>query len=191
MKKSNNTVRIIAGSLRGRRIGFPDHAGLRPSGDRLRETLFSWLHDALPDSHCLDMFAGSGVLGFESISRGAAQAVLLEQSQAVCRVLKENCELLAIDNLHIGCADALRPATLQRYCEPQSIDIVFIDPPFDGRIHQVAIDTLHESGVLAVSATVAVESAKRDNDFVVPAAWHLSREKLAGEVVLQLYSIDE
>lgn len=189
VKKNGNTVRIIAGSMRGRRITFPDADGLRPTGDRLRETLFSWLHEHLPGSHCLDMFAGSGVLGFESISRGASCAVLLEQSRAVCGVLQDNVGQLGIDNATVGCVDAMQPASLQRYCEAESISIAYIDPPFASHLQQAAISTLAASGVLAEGALVAVESGRRDARADVPSAWQMLREKTAGEVRLQLYRV--
>lgn len=189
VKKNGNTVRIIAGSMRGRRISFPDADGLRPTGDRLRETLFSWLHEHLPGSHCLDMFAGSGVLGIESISRGATRAVLLEQSRAVCGVLEDNIGQLGIDNAIVGCVNALQQESLQRYCETESISIAFIDPPFASHLQQAAISTLAESGVLAEGALVSVESGKRDTHADVPSSWQILREKTAGEVRQQLYCV--
>ena len=187
MKKSSNTVRIIAGTLRGRRISFPNVDGLRPTGDRLRETLFSWLHDALPQSHCLDMFAGSGVLGIECISRGAAHVVLLEQSHGVCKVLNDNIERLGIDNVTVARINAMRG--LQQYCAGRAVDIAFIDPPFEQHLQRQAMTALEESGVLARNALVAVESGRHDDLPSPPAGWQVEREKVAGNVRLLLYRV--
>ena len=89
-----NQVRIIGGDWRSRRIAFPDHAGLRPSADRVRETLFNWLGQDLGGQYCLDLFAGSGALGFEALSRGAASVVMVEKSRSVCDALRRNAGLL-------------------------------------------------------------------------------------------------
>src|SRR5487761_2774036 len=110
----SNQVRIIGCDWRSRRITFPDHAGLRPSADRVRETLFNWLGQDLGGQHCLDMFAGSGALGFEALSRGAASVVMVEMSRRVCAALRSNADLLGAKNLQLRCADALEFATAAR-----------------------------------------------------------------------------
>ena len=197
VKKSSNTVRIIAGTLRGRRISFPDAPGLRPTGDRLRETLFSWLHDSLPGSHCLDMFAGSGVLGIECVSRGAAHAVLLEQSRSVCKVLNDNIAQLGIDNVTVACVNAMQGLAHSSNSvvsnstggNSSTIDIAFIDPPFEQHLQPQAMTALDASGVLADNALVAVESGKRDDFPPPPAGWQVEREKVAGDVRLLLYRV--
>lgn len=186
LKKRRNRIRIIAGRLRGRFVTFSDHDGLRPTGDRLRETLFSWLQPFLHGSHCLDMFAGSGVLGFESISRGADSAVLFEKSAAVVAALEENAVSLDLKSSKIVCSDSLNGNKISDYCGANKIDIAFIDPPFGENLQQRAVDTLHASGVLAVGALVAVENDKRKSSLVLPAGWSQVREKFAGEVHLQL-----
>lgn len=190
MKKNSNKVRIIAGSLRGRQVNFPDHDGLRPTGDRLRESLFSWLHESLPGAHCLDLFAGSGVLGFEAISRGAASVVLAEKSTTVCRALRANAQLLGIDNIEIECADSTRMSALQNLRRGAPFDIVFIDPPFSAGLHQITVDALQQAQVLADQAIVSVESGKRNPSVQVPQRWNLQREKVAGEVRLQLFRVE-
>lgn len=191
VNKSQNKVRIIAGSLRGRIIQFPDAEGLRPSGDRVRETLFSWLQAYLPGSHCLDMFAGSGAFGFEASSRGAAQVVMLENSPLVCAELRRNATNLQADSITIQCCDSTAPDALRalKRAEAQPFDIIFIDPPFAMQLHQRAIEQLVVADVIADNALIYVESAKRDAGIVVPSGWTLSREKVAGQVRMCLYSL--
>lgn len=189
MKKRGNKVRIIAGRQRGRQVSFADHQGLRPTGDRLRETLFSWLQPELPGSRTLDMFAGSGVLGFESVSRGSQSVVLFEKSAAVSRQLQANVEALKLDEAKVVCADVLAPGVIASHCLAHSINIVFIDPPFDDELQQHAVDVLQASQVLAGQAMVSIENNKRAAELTLPANWQLQREKVAGEVRLQLFLV--
>ncbi len=190
VNKNQNRVRIIAGSLRGRIIDFPNAEGLRPSGDRVRETLFSWLQAYLPDSCCLDLFAGSGAFGFESLSRGAGHVVMLEKLPEVCQALGRNAEKMAAGNVMIKCGDAISLETLNSLGESgaRRFDIVFIDPPFAMQLHQHAIDQLVAADILAENALIYLESAKRDAGFNVPSGWTLSREKVAGQVRMCLYT---
>lgn len=196
-KKSRNKVRIIAGSLRGRLVGFPDEPGLRPTGDRLRETLFSWLQSSLPESRCLDMFAGSGALGFEAVSRGARQVVMFEKSRKVYTELCNSIDLLGINGVKLDCVDATRVDVLARYRsdiagdQNNGFNIVFIDPPFADLIHQKAVDCLIAANVLAENALVSLESGKRDSTVSVPGHWQLEKEKPAGEVCLRLYRVGQ
>ena len=121
-----NKVRIIGGDWRGRLIGFPAAEGLRPTPDRVRETLFNWLGQTLDGKACLDLFAGSGALGFEALSRGARRVVMVEQSPQVLRLLRENASKLGADRLDLVAADALK--FLSR--EEGMFDVIFLDPPF-------------------------------------------------------------
>lgn len=187
--KRGNKVRIIAGRWRGRLVTFAEHKGLRPTGDRLRETLFSWLQPVLPGSRCLDMFAGSGVLGFESISRGATAAVLIESSPRVVEMIDATAAALGTLDVKIICGNSLNKLTLTTHCEAGSVDIAFIDPPFGDRIQQQAVDNLFVSGVLAPDALIAIESDKRASVISAPPGWRLRREKVAGEVRLQLFLV--
>ncbi len=193
-KKSRNKVRIISGRMRGRLVSFPDQPGLRPTGDRLRETLFSWLLGRLPGSRCLDMFAGSGVLGFEAVSRGASKVVMIETSKQAYSELCKNVELLQLDNVVVECGDAISVVSSGLKSSADAMDdrfdVVFVDPPFAQQLHQTAIDALSAANVLADNAVVCVESAKRDKAISVPDHWILDREKVAGEVRLCLYRID-
>lgn len=191
LNKRRNRVRIIAGQLRGRFVTFSDNDGLRPTGDRLRETLFSWLQPTLPGCFCLDMFAGSGVLGFESISRGAESVVLLEKSAKVAATLRENATALDLQRCKIICADSLNISTIIEHCGTNTVDIAFIDPPFDDNLQQQAVDLLYESGALATDALIAVENNRHKSSLVMPAGWVQVREKFAGDVHLQLLRCED
>ena len=176
MAKSNQ-VRIIGGQWRSRRITFPDHEGLRPSADRVRETLFNWLGQDLDGQICLDLFAGSGALGFEALSRGAASVVMVEKSRSVCAALRRNAELLGAKNLQLHCADALEFATAAAADAAARFDVVFLDPPF-------ASGLLAQTLPLAVpllrpGARVYVESAAA---FAPGGGWQVLRQGRAGQV---------
>jgi 16S rRNA (guanine966-N2)-methyltransferase len=122
-----NRVRIIGGQYRRRLLDFPGSTGLRPTPDRVRETLFNWLGQDLPGWHCLDLFAGSGALGFEAASRGAERVVMIERDRAALVALEKNRAVLGANQVDILRADA--PAWLANDREP--FDLIFIDPPFD------------------------------------------------------------
>lgn len=181
----DNRVRIIAGTWRGRKLPFPSSEGLRPTGDRIRETLFNWLAPYLPNARVLDMFAGSGALGFEALSRGAAHCLMLEKTPAVAQSLQQNAQTLGANNLqlHAGCAEAW---LTQAASEP--FDVVFIDPPF-------AVQTLNQStlaaqlaarGLLNDGALIYVEQA-RDTPLALPAGFSLHRSLNAGQVTCALW----
>lgn len=175
-------VRIIGGEWRGRRLPVADAPGLRPSGDRARETLFNWLTPHLPGARCADLFAGTGALGFEAASRGAREVVLVERSRPLAAMLRESAELLKAERVEVVNADALewlkgRPGS--------SLDIVFIDPPFDGDLAQRALQGLVESGCLTPGALVYLECPGRRQPSL-PAGFGEDREKTLGEVRMAL-----
>ena len=123
-----NRVRIIGGVWRSRMIPFPDLPGLRPTPDRVRETLFNWLGQNLAGRRCLDLYAGSGALGFEALSRGAASITMVEYAPRACRALQDNAALLRAEGLNIVCGDALE--FLAGVPVSTRFDVVFLDPPF-------------------------------------------------------------
>lgn len=182
--KADNRLRIIGGRWRGRKLSFPDVAGLRPTGDRIRETLFNWLAPELPGARCLDIFAGSGALGIEALSRGAAVVTLLERDRAAAASLRSNLALLASEAGKVVEADAL--AWLQRGNSDEPFDIVFIDPPFAGGMWTGVLEALQQGGWLAEQASVYIESPA-DYSLVLPASWTLHRDKRAGSVAYRLY----
>lgn len=133
------TVRIIAGRLRGSRLPVAERPGLRPTSDRVRETLFNWLQHDLHGAAVLDLFAGSGALGFEAASRGAARVLLVERDPTLAAGLRDSAVRLQVDTLEVRCADALAPGTLR---PDEHFDGAFIDPPFAEGLWQQAIDVV-------------------------------------------------
>jgi 16S rRNA (guanine966-N2)-methyltransferase len=172
-------LRIIGGRYRGRKLPVPAQPGLRPTGDRVRETLFNWLAPVIEGAHCLDLFAGSGALGFEAASRGAAEVVMVEQAAPVVRMLEANAKLLGASVLRVVQGDALRwlegPA--------QTFDIVFLDPPFAvAGLLQRACDLLEARRWLAPRALVYLEAPAPDDLPALPGTWELLRDKRTGQV---------
>ena len=168
-------VRIIGGSLRGSRLPVPDLPGLRPSGDRARETLFNWLQGEVAGRRVLDLFAGSGALGFEAASRGAAEAWLLERDPRQAQSLADSARRLKAETVNVVCADAL--AWLAQ--PGPNFELVFLDPPFAAGLWQAAAAALQPR--LALQAWVYVELA-RDQAFATPAGWRLHRQGETREV---------
>lgn len=190
-KKANLSIRagqlrIIGGQWRGRKLPILASAGLRPTTDRGRETLFNWLQPALPDSHCLDCFAGSGALGFEALSRYAATACLLELDCHVVRQLEANQQKLDTCQVTVVQADTIQWLSQQG----TAYDIVFVDPPFRQGLTEKTIDLLESNGWLADRAFIYVERETHALALTVPACWTLFREKVAGQVSSRLYFRD-
>lgn len=176
-------LRIIAGRWRGRRITFHAVPGVRPTPDRIRETLFNWLQPVLPGSHCLDLFGGSGALSMEALSRGARSVLLLDTSTAVLRDVALNLRRLEAAGAELVCADALswlRTSAHGRW------DIVFLDPPFGQGMVASCLPLLAASGILAPMALVYVESGNKEPLPVLPDGWTLHRQKTAGQVCYRL-----
>ena len=176
-------VRIIAGRWRGRRLAVEDEPDVRPTPDRVRETLFNWLAPDLPGARCLDLFAGSGALGFESVSRGAAEAVLVDRSRAVCDRLREECARLdAADSVSVIEADALGWLTRRPTGTGAPFDIAFVDPPHRLEVHREVAIRLVEHGWLAPTARVWFEVVRRREPPDLPAGWTFLKSGRAGEV---------
>jgi 16S rRNA (guanine966-N2)-methyltransferase len=176
---SRNSVRIIGGGWRGRRVSFPDIPGLRPTPDRVRETLFNWLQHAISGARCLDLFAGSGALGLEALSRGAKQLVFVEQAVAAARALQEQLVRLGGEArgqvVEMGATRYLRAV-------PQAFDIVFLDPPFGRDALAEYIPLLDAGQWLKPGALVYLENEKQAGVPPLPAHWQLLKSKSAGEV---------
>ena len=175
-------MRIIGGQWRGRVLNFALVEGLRPTGSRIRETLFNWLMPILPGSRCLDVFAGSGALGFEALSRGAASCLLVEKNATAIKQLNQSINLLGTANARAIQADAL--AYLQ-HPPAELMDVVFLDPPFVLGVWDEAIRLL-EQHWLADVAYVYIEAPK-GHCITAPTHWHLHRQKDAGQVTYRLY----
>lgn len=177
-------MRIIGGDWRGRKLPVVDQTGLRPTSDRIRETLFNWLQFEVAGADCLDVFAGSGALGFEAKSRGAAQLVMLEKSAAACQQLKQNRTLLQAQAIDIVQTDSLQ--YLQQPAQ-RRFDLVFIDPPFGQGLVAPILERLFTNHWLNDQAWLYIEQEKTLDWPVFPAGWALYREKTSAQVRLGLW----
>jgi 16S rRNA (guanine966-N2)-methyltransferase len=175
-------VRIIGGEFRGRKLKIPAIADLRPTPDRVRETLFNWLAPIIQGAHCLDAFAGSGVLGFEAISRGAARVVMLDQSDVVVMLLQEELERFKIKNAEVYQANL--PLQLKKPEKP--FDIVFLDPPYQASLLKDTSVYLEENGFLAPNAWIYLESNQTLTAKDLPPHWEIMKSKKAGLVAYHL-----
>jgi 16S rRNA (guanine966-N2)-methyltransferase len=185
-ERANNSVRIVGGTRRGQRVRFPGVRGLRPTPERQRETLFNWLAAEVTGGHCLDLFAGSGVLGFEALSRGAAHVHAVDASKTAIRVLAANATRLGLDER----VTPLRMAAtrfLQRRARP--FDVVFLDPPYrQPALAAQAMALLSGNGWLAADARVYVELERTRALLEVPDGWTRLRRQAAGNALGLLYA---
>jgi len=179
-------LRIIGGIWRGRKLGFPDVEGLRPTGDRVRETVFNWLQPMLGDSRCLDLFAGSGALGLEAASRGAREVVLVETDRSAYQLLQSN---LAVLNA-LQCQLFHGRAEQFLASQQQPFDVVFIDPPFQSDVWTDIAHRLTAKGLLNDGARIYLEYPRRQDMPDLPSSWHLLKEKKAGDVKYCLFEFE-
>lgn len=169
MKSGNGKIRIIGGNWRGRKLTVPNINGLRPTPDRLRETLFNWLMPYINGATCLDLFAGSGALGFESVSRGAQRAVLIEQNLLAVHCLQQQLRHFPLAPIDIIHQDALKFLNQS----PTPFNLVFLDPPFYQNLLTPSLALLQQ-GWLAPHALIYVE-VEKNGSFYVPSHWELLR----------------
>lgn len=182
-KSGGGFVRIISGRWRGRKLPVHDVEGLRPTTDRVKETVFNWLAQDIPHARCLDLFAGSGGLGFEALSRSAEKVVMLELDKKAHQQLINNIKTLQSDDVEAINTDALSYLT-----NPGTpFDVVFIDPPFRKDLLTNTITQLENNGWLTDNAMIYIETEKELSDIETPAHWRLHREKIAGQVCYRLY----
>ena len=171
-------VRIIGGEWRGRKLHFPQSPAIRPTPDRVRETVFNWLQPHLPGARCLDLYAGSGALGFEALSRGAREVVFVDTDRDAVRSVVEMLQTLRCDRgraVHATAEAFLAQA-------PTPYDIVFLDPPFAERALPGLCERLEQHGWLAPGGRVYLEAAAAEGEPRLPAGWELLRSRRAGEV---------
>lgn len=172
-----NRLRIVGGRWRGTRIDFPPIAAIRPSPDRVRETLFNWLQTRIVGARCLDLFTGSGALGIEALSRGAAEVTFVDCEPQVGRHITQTLQRLSATGATVQVDDAAR--FLGR--TPSRFDVVFLDPPFASALLQAAFDQLPH-GWLADDAYIYVECPADVPLPALPAGWTVYRSKQAGQV---------
>jgi 16S rRNA (guanine966-N2)-methyltransferase len=182
----SRVLRIIGGRHRGRRLRFPAGVAIRPTPDRVRETLFNWLQPRIAGARVLDLFAGSGALGLEALSRGAAHVTFVEKDRRAAVAIEQLTLEWEEPGAIVECADALRWLAGPRADAPY--DIVFLDPPYDAAVLASAAASLAERGRLAPDARIYVESRARDPLPVLPAGWREQRAGRAGEVGYHLYA---
>ncbi|AIN65451.1 TPA: 16S rRNA (guanine(966)-N(2))-methyltransferase [Providencia stuartii] len=183
-------IRIIGGKWRGRKLPVRDSEGLRPTTDRIKETLFNWLMPIIREARCLDCFAGSGSLGFEALSRFADSVTFIELDKQNAQLLTENKARLQSDNANIINGNSLE--ILGQNGTP--FDVVFIDPPFRKGLLSDTIQLLEKNQWLADESWIYVESEAESPLTDIPTNWQLHREKIAGQVAYRLFirhSIEE
>ena len=173
-----HALRVIGGEWRGRRIRFPAVEAIRPTPDRVRETLFNWLQQDVRGSNCLDLYAGSGALGLEALSRGAASVVFVDADPVVARHLVATLSALGCDRGRVVVADATR--FLAGPAKP--FDLVFVDPPYAARALEGACRALDAGGWVRPGGLAYLEDRASEGEPVLPAGWTLLRSKRAGEV---------
>lgn len=189
MSSKISTIKIIGGKWRSRKIKFIATTGVRPTTNATRETLFNWLAPIINQANCLDLFAGSGALGFEALSRGAKYVVMIDAAIKVIKQLKENATLLQINN-DIDFYCALIPQYIKKI-PPQSFDIVFIDPPFYQDLVKPTCEKLAASNYLSPNALIYIEAEKKLNiETIKPPTWKVLRKKASGMVGSYLLQAD-
>jgi 16S rRNA (guanine966-N2)-methyltransferase len=183
----HSQLRIIGGQWRGRKLRFVPEQGLRPTTDRIRETLFNWLAPDIHGARCADLFAGSGALGLEALSRGAARCDFVDTSPGTLQQLRNH--LAALDALDRG---HCHPGPAERFLATAcgEYDLVFIDPPFGQALVDQTCRHLANSGLLAPGATIYIETAAGEAAPVVPENWIEHRAKKAGGVSYRLFSVN-
>lgn len=173
-----NKLRIIGGAWRSRNIVFDDAPGLRPTPSRVRETLFNWLQADIAGSRCLDLFAGSGALGFEAASRGAKRVVQVESNPQTCRRLKENITQLGANQLEVVQMEVGQYLTQAR----EQFDLVFLDPPFAHNLLVPSCQLIDAHNYLAPFAKIYLEAERNLILTDLPSSWQLLKDKTAGDV---------
>ena len=183
---TTNSLRIIGGSLRSRKISFPDAEGLRPTADRIRETLFNWLQFNLQGKHCLDLFAGSGVLGIEALSRGAASSLFLEQNAAAANSIADNLKRLGLESGEVCRTDALNWVN-SAVNSDRKFDVVFVDPPFSSSAVSDIFEALDTRPLFSENCKLYIESPVPLESMSTLQNWQQVKSKKAGKVFFSLW----
>jgi 16S rRNA (guanine966-N2)-methyltransferase len=179
-------LRIVAGKWRSRLLDIADAPGLRPTSERVRETLFNWLAPCIQGSRCLDLFAGTGALGFEALSRGATSVVFVENSRRAAKAIETSAQILDASGADVHCGDA---AEYVRNARPATFDIIFLDPPFADDRLEALCRLIDETGVLAPGGRVYLEQDRARPETPLPDRWHALKNKTAGNVRYMLIEV--
>lgn len=188
---ATSQLRVIGGDWRGRKLDFIPVDGLRPTPDRVRETLFNWLQSWVPGARCLDLFAGSGALGLEALSRGAESVTFIDSSNLSSQQLRQNLQLLKAQNGEVVQADVLQWLQQRITDMEPRYDLVFMDPPYRMDLIQPCCELLEVHNLLAEKAMIYVETESELGSPAVPANWQEYRQKTAGQVSYRLFMRDE
>lgn len=183
-KTERGQLRIIAGLWRGRKLGFLEREGLRPTTDRVRETLFNWLQMELSGSRCLDLFAGSGALGFEAASRGASKVVMVDSDSETVNMLRHNIDLLSAQQTEVICGDAV---SFLQSCD-LTFDVVFIDPPYRHDVIAQCCKSLEDKQCLSDHAKIYIECDASKELSGLPDNWQCLKHKTAGQAGYHLFT---
>ncbi|MGL5336129.1 MAG: 16S rRNA (guanine(966)-N(2))-methyltransferase RsmD [Enterovibrio sp.] len=179
-------IRIIAGQWRGRKLPVQNVAGLRPTTDRVKETVFNWLQADIYGARCLDLFAGSGSLGFEALSRQAAQVTFLEKDAKAHAQLASNINALKTEQAALHLTDAI-DFLARKNTALVPFDLIFIDPPFHLDLIAKAVEKIEENGWLSPEGLIYIESELTLSGLKMPETWRLLKRKQAGQVLFRLY----
>jgi 16S rRNA (guanine966-N2)-methyltransferase len=180
---NTNELRIIAGKWKGRKIPFPSLPGLRPTQGRIRETLFSWLMSDVRHSHCLDLFAGSGSLGFEALSREAQTVTFIDSAPEVIKAIKQNIQTLHINNASVARAEI---PCKSRLLLKRKFDVIFLDPPFGKDLLNETIQWIGSQNLLYPNGLIYIECEK-NLEKAMPKNWQQIKHKETKSIVYSLY----
>jgi 16S rRNA (guanine966-N2)-methyltransferase len=186
MINNKNFVRIISGKYKSRKIIFPDRPGIRPTGSRIRESLFNWIQADIVNSRCLDLFSGSGALGIEALSRGAEKTTFIESDFETAICLEKNLQTLNAANGIVVRANAMSWLESQNNIEP--FGFVFLDPPFKKNLLLECISLLESNYMISDNGNIYIETEADFNLRQLPPTWRLMQKKQAGQVSYCLYS---
>jgi 16S rRNA (guanine966-N2)-methyltransferase len=186
MRRGSQQLRIIGGDWRSRRIQFADAPGLRPTMDKVRETVFNWLQWDIEGKLILDGFAGSGALGYEALSRGAKEVTFLEFNASAASCIRESLQSLEASNAHVHQTDAI--AWLTQNTELDQFDVIFLDPPFGRDLLKPAVDIIAEKA--QVGCLVYVEVEANADLSCIPANWLETKRKDAKEFSFMLFEVE-
>jgi len=184
-KSSDGFIRVISGQFRGRKLPVKNVEGLRPTTDRIKETVFNWLMQDTRHTNVLDCFAGSGGLGFEALSRFAKNATFIELDSSAAKQLEQNISTLKLDNAYVKHTNSL--SFLEQKNTNEAFNLVFVDPPFRKDLAQTTCDLLEKNQWLSDDALIYVEVETELTTFKNPSNWLLIKEKKAGQVFCKLY----